>query len=389
MVGPTWPHPASPGPLRTSLSQSLCLRVTVTVGSPSRQRAGDRRQEMFVFEVWWPSPHSEVAAEIMVPDHQLRAGHGHLWSEAWVAAPKEGWTLTTRLDGSGPSAHADQAGASGLWARRSLLRLVSPAPSEDAPARGRGPQGCCAGPSGQGPWPLTVSGQSGRPGVALDDWGDTSPGEGTCFGCRAWYPRLVEGVAAGGAFLGTSRGEVSGWREPWAPGLKATAAEVSSLAPPRPRAWPAALPLTLGCPSRPGRELQRGRIPGGWSQGFPGQTGVASGQLGWDSSKTSCPPSRCPLTSSNRAGQEVPAKSFPAKRRVAWGQRAQGLLGVGSRIKAKDGQPKVTPRSRCGRSGGVAAPCLPLSETPIFLPWIKPKHPTLRKMIVNSKPITC
>lgn len=127
---------------------------------------------------------------------------------------------------------------------------------------------------------------------------------------RVWGT-VVAGAPQGLLKTGSDRREgAPGPRSPGAPTWRS-----APWPPPRPRAWRAALPLTPGCPSRPGRQLQEGRVPGPRSQGFPGPTGVACGQLGRDSSKTSCSPGRLGLAS--------PAKSKSGRgpgRTLAWGR---------------------------------------------------------------------
>lgn len=129
------------------------------------------------------------------------------------------------------------------------------------------------------------------------------------------------------------------------------------------------------------RATERGRIPGGRSQGFPGPTGVASGQLGWDSSKTSCRPSHlghtAPRPPPSRAGVGGARKTSPAKSKR--GREDTWACGQGSRWdrqpRSQQGHTKVTPGQGRHRY-------LLISEMGIKI--------RLREILMNStKPMTC
>lgn len=117
------------------------------------------------------------------------------------------------------------------------------------------------------------------------------------------------------------------------------------------------------------RATERSGIPGRWSQGFPGQTGVASGQLEWESSKTSCPPSHLGRTALGLLGvrlrREVPARPPLPRARVA--KRAERALGC--EVEEPDGadsrdHSRVISKSHEVR---VRSPCSLISETGITI----------------------
>lgn len=136
----------------------------------------------------------------------------------------------------------------------------------------------------------------------------TGGGGGAFFGRWAQTPQAYQGTAkAATAPTPTLRHRQKGneleRESPWTLGLRAPGAEVSFLAPPRPRACGQLPPqLPLGRPPRPGRELPRGRVPGGRSQGLPGQTGVPPGQLGRIPAKQPAPPVASDLCCPGKSG---------------------------------------------------------------------------------------
>ena len=197
----------------------------------------------------------------------------------------------------------------------------------------------------------------------------TSGGGGAFFGRWAQTPQAYQGTAkAATAPTPTLRHRQKGneleRESPWTLGLRAPGAEVSFLAPPRPRACGQLPPqLPLGRPPRPGRELPRGRVPGGRSQGLPGQTGVPPGQLGRIPAKQPAPPVASDLC--------CPGKS--------------GLGGAGRILLAERID---TPRSRQGhpRAGRGPAGCyFVLSDSPISPPWVKPQRAPLGAVIMNPR----
>lgn len=201
-----------------------------------------------------------------------------------------------------------------------------------------------------------------RPGATRGDWGELRL-RGLRRLCLTWTGLHLQsqgldtpGLSVGWRWEGLSWGywklrrELT-WREP--PGLQLP--ESAPAAPPRPRAWPRAFPLTPGCPSRPGLELQRGA-------GFQGDG--AKGSL----DKTELPlanwdaiPKKHPALLAILAGLptwpptdwgwggEVSARTFPAKtRRGQMGRESTSVLE--SRIEAK-AESQLSPRSHQGEGG--------------------------------------